>query len=134
MNRTASAIGHPASEPPPDIEHRDCRMISEILGRIGDKWTVLVVMTLRERPRRFNELKRAVDGISQQMLARTLKALERDGMVSRRVQDSVPPQVEYSLTELGTSLAEPVKQLGQWAWAHLELIRGHRAHYDRKTG
>src|SRR4051812_32775330 len=121
----------PAPEiPVPLVNHNDCRSISEILARVGDKWTVLVVMTLRERPRRFNDIKRAVGGISQQMLTRTLRLLERDGMVLRTVYPTVPPQVEYALTDLGRSLSEPVMQLGQWAQAHLGVIYDNRQRYD----
>ena len=114
----------------PSPLHGDCRKVGEILGRIGDKWTVLIVMALRERTMRFNEIKRAVGGISQQMLTRTLKALERDGMVSRTVHPTVPPQVEYELTALGHSLSEPVLQLGAWAQRHLPQIESQRARYD----
>ncbi len=110
--------------------HGDCRRISEILSRVGDKWTVLIVMVLREGPRRFNDIKRAVGGISQQMLTRTLKSLERDGMVLRNVHPTVPPQVEYELTALGHSLSEPVIALGAWAHRHIAEIDGHRARYD----
>lgn len=116
---------------PPLSLHGDCRKVSEILSRVGDKWTVLIVMSLRERSRRFNDIKRTVGGISQQMLTRTLKALERDGMVTRTVHPTVPPQVEYELTDLGRSLSEPVIQLGQWAHAHMPEIENHRQRYDR---
>jgi len=111
-------------------EHRDCRQVSDILSRVGDKWSVLIVMTLRERPHRFNDLKRTVGGISQQMLTRTLKALERDGMVARTVYPTVPPQVEYALTGLGHSLSEPVLHLGRWATANLATIHANRDRYD----
>ncbi len=110
--------------------HNDCRRISGVLNMVGDKWTVLIVMVLRERPRRFNDIKRTVGGISQQMLTRTLKALERDGMVTRTVYPTVPPQVEYALTDLGRSLAEPVVGLGQWASENLDKIEANRTHYD----
>jgi len=113
----------------PDV-HSDCRRVSGILSLVGDKWTVLIVMVLRERPRRFNDIKRTVGGISQQMLTRTLKALERDGMVRRTVHPTVPPQVEYALTALGHSLSEPVIQLGAWTQAHLDEIEGNRLRYD----
>lgn len=108
----------------------DCRGVSEILSRVGDKWTVLVVKALRGQPRRFNAIKRDVGGISQQMLTRTLKALERDGMVERTVRATTPPQVDYALTALGRSLSEPLLQLGQWAVAHLATIHGNRLRYD----
>lgn len=110
--------------------HKDCHRVNGILSIVGDKWTVLIVMVLRKRPMRFNELKRTVGGISQQMLTRTLKALERDGMVTRTVHPTVPPQVEYALTDLGHSLSAPVIHLGQWAEAHIDLIEGNRSRYD----
>lgn len=106
--------------------------MSGILSLVGDKWTVLIVMVLRERARRFNDIKRTVGGISQQMLTRTLKALERDGMVTRTVHPTVPPQVEYELTLLGCSLSEPVMQLGEWVQGHLNEIEANRACYDHK--
>lgn len=112
------------------IDNTDCRQISEILGRIGDKWTVLIIMALHGQPQRFNAIKRAVGGISQQMLTRTLKNLERDGMISRTVYPTVPPQVEYALTELGNSLAVPVEAMGVWARANLPDINQKRALYD----
>lgn len=116
---------------PPDAS-QDCRQISEVLSRVGDKWTMQVVAELRDRPQRFNELKRRVGGISQQMLTRTLKALERDGMVERTVCPTTPPQVEYALTALGRSLSVPVRQLAQWARAHLATIHDNRRRYDSR--
>jgi DNA-binding HxlR family transcriptional regulator len=115
---------------PPDAASNDCRGVSEILNRVGDKWTMQVVVALRDKPRRFNDLKRQVAGISQQMLTRTLKTLERDGMVKRTVCATTPPQVEYALSELGQSLSEPVRQLAQWAVAHLATIHDNRLRYD----
>ncbi|MES2755247.1 MAG: helix-turn-helix domain-containing protein [Pseudomonadota bacterium] len=111
--------------------HAGCSGAAEVIGRLGDKWTVLVVMSLHERPRRFNDLKRRIGGVSQQMLTRTLKALERDGMVSRTVRPTVPPQVEYALTDLGRSLAEPVRALGDWAFGNIAAIHAQREVYDR---
>ncbi|MGC2781553.1 MAG: helix-turn-helix domain-containing protein [Bradyrhizobium sp.] len=108
----------------------DSRRVSAILGRVGDKWTMLVVVSLRDQPRRFNDLKRQVEGISQQMLTRTLKTLERDGMVGRTVRSTTPPQVEYALTTLGRSLTEPVCQLVEWALAQLEIVDENRLRYD----
>jgi DNA-binding HxlR family transcriptional regulator len=115
---------------PLDVQ-TECRAVSEILGRIGDKWTVLVLRALRNQPRRFNDIKRQIGGISQQMLTRTLKMLERDGMVERTVHAATtPPHVEYALTALGRSLSEPVVQLGKWARAHLPIIHDNRLRYD----
>jgi DNA-binding HxlR family transcriptional regulator len=107
-----------------------CRKVGKVLAIVGDKWTVMIVRVLMERPRRFNDIKRTIGGISQQMLTRTLKALERDGMVTRTVHPTVPPQVEYALTELGQSLAIPVRALGAWAGDHLDEIETNRARYD----
>ena len=111
----------------------DCKKVNQILGRMGDKWTILTVSILAERPRRFNELKRLIGGISQQMLTRTLKTLERDGMVTRTVHPTVPPQVEYGLTDLGQSLAEPLLQLALWVVEHINEIDEHRSMYDKKA-
>lgn len=122
-----TASDHPHSNP-------DCRAVSDLLSRVGDKWTVLIVKALvakaNGRGLRFNELKRAIGGISQQMLTRTLKTLERDGMVARTVHATVPPQVEYALTPLGHSLAVPVMALADWTFAHLPQIHANRAAYD----
>lgn len=115
----------------PLVEHKGCMGVSDVLSRIGDKWTVLVVISLMERPRRFNDLKRRIGGVSQQMLTRTLKALERDGLVSRSVRPTVPPQVEYALTPLGDTLSEPVRLLGDWGFRNLATIHEHRERYDR---
>ena len=112
----------------------DCRAISEVLGRIGDKWTVLVVNLLGEGPRRFNEIKREIGGISQRMLTLTLRALERDGLVIRTVHPTVPPSVEYKLTNLGQSLRVPVRALGEWALANQEAMADARCRFDAASG
>src|ERR1700741_4376547 len=93
----------------------DCRAVSEVLSRVGDKWTVLVVATLGDGPKRFNELRKALGSISQRMLTLTLRALERDGLVTRTVFPTIPPRVDYELTRLGRSLLDPVSALGNWA-------------------
>lgn len=109
-----------------------CPAISAILSRIGDKWSVLIVMELADGPRRFNEIKRDVAGISQRMLTLTLRGLERDGLVARKVYDSVPPKVEYSLTDLGRSLRDPVMALGAWAISNRDEIHAAQADFDRR--
>jgi DNA-binding HxlR family transcriptional regulator len=109
----------------------DCRRVAAIAGAVGDKWMMPVVGVLGAGPRRFNDIRRTVGGISQQMLTRTLRSLERDGMVTRTVHPTVPPQVEYALSPLGVSLAERMHGLGAWAHQHLEEIEDHRARFDR---
>jgi DNA-binding HxlR family transcriptional regulator len=101
-----------------------------VLSRVGDKWTVLVVMLLKGGPRRFNELKREIGGISQRMLTLTLRGLERDGLVQRTVYPTTPPRVDYELTATGHSLREPVEALGAWAFAHMDLIDQARKKFD----
>jgi DNA-binding HxlR family transcriptional regulator len=108
----------------------DCRAVSEVLSRVGDKWTVLVVSTLGDGPRRFNELRRALGSISQRMLTLTLRALERDGLVTRTVFPTIPPRVDYELTRLGRSLLEPVSALGTWARGNRAAIQDARQRFD----
>src|SRR5213596_4270257 len=108
----------------------DCRAVSEVLARVGDKWTVLVVSTLGDGPKRFNELRRALGSISQRMLTLTLRALERDGLVTRTVVPTIPPRVDYELTKLGHSLQEPITELAQWALDNVEAIHGAQALFD----
>ncbi len=113
----------------------DCRAVASVLARVGDKWSVFVIMQLIDGPQRFNELKRTIGGISQRMLTLTLRGLERDGLVTRTVFPTIPPRVDYELTDLGRGLAEPVKALGLWAFSHLPEIEGARTKFDeRKTG
>ena len=108
----------------------DCRAISEVLSRIGDKWTVLVVSTLGDGPKRFNGLRHALGSISQRMLTLTLRALERDGLVTRTVFPTIPPRVVYELTRLGCSLLEPVNALGLWARRNRSAIQQARRRFD----
>jgi DNA-binding HxlR family transcriptional regulator len=108
----------------------DCRAISELLSRVGDKWTVLVVNLMGSGPKRFSEIKREVGGISQRMLTLTLRALERDGLVTRTVTPSIPPRVDYELTDLGRSLLAPVQALGSWALSNRERIEEARRRFD----
>ena len=111
-----------------------CRGINEVLQRIGDKWSVLVVSILADGPRRFSELKREILGISQRMLTLTLRGLERDGLVTRTVFPTIPPRVDYELTDLGRGLQQPVRALGEWAMDHQREIEDARARFDRKNG
>ena len=101
---------------------RDNRNVGKVLARVGDRWSVLVIVLLGGGTRRFNEIKRSIEGISQQMLTRTLRGLERDGIVKRTILPSSPPQVEYALTSLGGSLSKPVLALGKWACEHIEEV------------
>lgn len=108
-----------------------CRTISTLLARIGDKWTVLVVSTLGERSRRFNELRREIPSVSQRMLTLTLRNLERDGLVNRTVTPTIPPRVDYELTDLGRSLLAPVQRLADWALDNVDTIHEAQRRYDR---
>jgi DNA-binding HxlR family transcriptional regulator len=116
----------------PDPASEDCRALSSILGRVGDKWTVLIVVLLGDGPKRFNEIKRMVGGISQRMLTFTLRGLERDGLVKRTVFPTTPQRVDYELTKLGTTLGQAVEPLGLWARAHLSEILTSRERFDGK--
>jgi len=107
-----------------------CRAVSEVLDRVGDKWSVLVVVMLGDGPRRFNELRRSIATISQRMLTLTLRGLERDGLVRRTVFATIPPRVDYELTDLGRSLLTPVGALGRWAREHHAKIVRARERFD----
>lgn len=107
-----------------------CRTISNLLARIGDKWTVLVVQTLGEGPKRFNELRREIPAVSQRMLTLTLRNLERDGLVNRTVTPTIPPRVDYELTELGQSLLKPICGLAGWAVDNVEAIHEAQGRFD----
>jgi DNA-binding HxlR family transcriptional regulator len=107
-----------------------CRTISGLLQRIGDKWTVLVVTTLSNGSKRFNELRREIPTVSQRMLTLTLRNLERDGLVSRTVTPTIPPRVDYELTELGLSLVGPLHGIEVWALEHVSDIHDAQARFD----
>jgi DNA-binding HxlR family transcriptional regulator len=109
-----------------------CKLVSDVLARIGDRWAVMVVMILGAGPRRFNDLKRAIGGVSQRMLTLTLRKLERDGLVSRTVTADVPPHVEYALTPLGHSLRGPADALGAWAMQHQSEVAQKRQQFDAR--
>ena len=104
----------------------------EVLDRIGDRWTVLVVGSLSSGPMRFSELGRRIEGISQKMLTQTLRGLERDGLVTRTVHAAVPPRVEYELTDLGRTLIAPLHALDAWARAHMPDVVASRTAYDER--
>jgi DNA-binding HxlR family transcriptional regulator len=101
-----------------DTSNDACQAVAETLDRIGDKWTVLVVGALEQGPLRYNEIRRAIEGISQRMLTLTLKGLERDGLVNRTMYPTIPPRVDYELTELGRNLMVPLRSLYAWAVKH----------------
>ncbi|WP_345773860.1 helix-turn-helix domain-containing protein [Azospirillum endophyticum] len=108
-------------------------MVREILDLIGDKWSLYIIATLKEGPVRFNELRRQIDGISQRMLTITLRGLERDGLVKRTMFPTIPPRVEYELTEVGRTLLTPVMALVTWAGANQENIQDARVRYDASS-
>lgn len=108
----------------------DCRAIGDVLARIGDKWSVLVVSKLGDGTKRFNELRREIGGISQRMLTLTLRGLERDGLVARTIMPTSPPGVEYDLTALGRDLLQPVSALSAWAIRNQPKIEQARTRFD----
>ena len=112
----------------------ECRGISEVLARVGDKWSVLVVSALGDGPKRFNELRRGLGSISQRMLTLTLRGLERDGLVKRTVFPTIPPRVDYELTALGCSLLKPVNDLSDWARKNRAAMEKARARFDAAAG
>ena len=122
----------PVLPPQPNLDS-DCRSVASILARVGDKWSVFVIMLLGDGPRRFNEIKRIVGGISQRMLTLTLRGLERDGLVTRTVFPTIPPRVDYELTDLGRGLWQPVEALGKWAADHQAEIEAARAKFDGRN-
>ncbi|MBH5338751.1 helix-turn-helix transcriptional regulator [Streptomyces pactum] len=130
MSLTHTGVTGPADLAPCGHEdHPDCG-IRDVLDRIGDKWSVLVIVELAGGPRRFRELQRAIDGISQRMLTLTVRRLERDGLVLRTVRPTVPPQVDYRLTGTGADLTHLVKALADWSLAHRAGIAEARRAYD----
>jgi DNA-binding HxlR family transcriptional regulator len=115
----------------PDVT---CCTVRDVLGRVGDKWSALTIAMLGGGTHRFSQLRRDIDGISQRMLTVTLRNLERDGLVSRRVYAEVPPRVEYSLTQLGVSLHETIVGLVEWSQVHTADIQQARTRYDGDLG
>lgn len=119
----ADTVPHPTLSP-------TCLKVSQVLSRIGDKWSVLIIMTLKRKSHRFNELRREIEGVSQRMLTLTLRNLERDGLVRRTVTPSIPPRVDYELTALGLSLSTSVQALGGWALENVRSIDEAQATWD----
>lgn len=112
----------------------ECRGLAQIIDRVGDKWTVMVVGNLSAGPMRFNALMRAISGVSHRMLTLTLRGLQRDGLVRRTAFATIPPRVDYELTDLGLSLREPLARLAAWASAKRPQIEKAREDYDRCLG
>ncbi|MBS0296225.1 MAG: helix-turn-helix transcriptional regulator [Proteobacteria bacterium] len=117
----------------PEETESNCGAVSELLARIGDKWSVQVVMRLGDGTRRFSELRRTIDGVSQKMLTTTLRALERDGFVTRTVFPTIPPRVDYALTDLGRELLVPVGALGAWAIENRRRVEAARLAFDARA-
>lgn len=117
---------------PHDLHSTDCQMISQVLARIGEKWSVLIIVLLAGGAHRFTEIKRAINGISQRMLTLCLRGLERDGLIKRTVHAVMPPHVEYELTPLGHSLTKSVIALGSWANDHIADIDAARQAFDTR--
>jgi DNA-binding HxlR family transcriptional regulator len=116
----------------PRHTNETCLAVREVLDRIGDKWSVQIVGRLGDGPKRFGELRREIEAISQRMLTHTLKALERDGLVSRTVHPTVPPSVEYALTPLGQNLLVPIRGLAEWASKNRGAMQRARERYDER--
>ena len=115
------------------LETEDCHRVTDALARVGDKWSVLIVMQLDTEARRFSELRRTIGGISQKMLALTLRGLERDGFITRTVHPTKPPSVEYALTDLGQEMFVPVRALGVWVLDNLHRIESARRRFDAEA-
>ena len=116
----------------PDHRSTDCRAVSGVLARVGDKWSVLIIVLLGDGPRRFNEIKRLVGGVSQRMLTLTLRGLERDGLLTRTIFPTIPSRVDYGLTKMGRSLRAAVEPLGSWARGHVGDIRKAQEKFDNR--
>jgi DNA-binding HxlR family transcriptional regulator len=128
MVGTNTAVRVPEASSP----HEACRAVAETLARIGDKWTVMVVAALSQGPLRYNEIGRRVEGISQRMLTLTLKGLEQDGLVTRTMYPTIPPRVDYELTELGRKLILPLRALAEWARENRPAMLAARKAFQRK--
>lgn len=117
------------NSPKPNVLDENCDS-RQVLELIADKWTAIIIYRLAQGTKRYSELQREISGISQKMLTQTLRGLERDGIVERKVYPVVPPKVEYSLTPLGETLIEPLCKLCEWAETHVSEVEAARTHYD----
>ncbi|MEC5321163.1 helix-turn-helix domain-containing protein [Brenneria populi subsp. brevivirga] len=118
----------------PDEETQaECRAMAQVLDRVGDKWTVMVVGVLSDGPQRFTTILRSIGGVSHRMLTLTLRGLERDGLVTRTMYPTIPPKVEYQLTDMGRSLIEPLMTLSAWGRKYRPAIEEARARYDAQA-
>jgi DNA-binding HxlR family transcriptional regulator len=115
------------------VSQAECRTVPDMLGRVGDKWTILIIGNLSAGPLRYKQLQRQIDGISQRMLTLTLKGLEEDGLVSRTVFPTVPPRVDYELTPLGRGLIQVLNGLHNWVVKHKPDILAARARYAERS-
>lgn len=115
-----------------DVYAADCPT-RQVLNRIGDKWTTLIILLLEDGPKRFSELQRSIVGISQKMLTQTLRTLERDGLVNRTIYPEVPPRVEYQLTALGRTLCAPITAIVRWSEEHIGDVTAAQMAYDDRT-
>jgi DNA-binding HxlR family transcriptional regulator len=116
-----------------DLPKDVCASVGDVLARIGDKWSMLVIVMLADGSKRFSELMRGIETVSQKMLTSTLRGLERDGYVTRKVTPSIPPRVDYALTELGRDVLTPINTLATWALARREQVEASRAAYDQRN-
>ncbi|MGX8013383.1 winged helix-turn-helix transcriptional regulator [Mesorhizobium sp. ORM8.1] len=129
MSRASTQTSAPEmADPDP---HAECRAIGQVLDRIGDKWTIMVVGALSRGPMRFNALMRLIGGVSHRMLTLTLRGLERDGLLKRTAYPTIPPKVEYELTEMGHSLILPLEALSAWGQKNRPAIEASRREYDQ---
>lgn len=117
-------------EPSEGYVSGQCQLVNDVISLVGDKWSVLIIVLLGGGKKRFSAIKRSVDGISQKMLTVTLRGLERDGYVTRTVYPTIPPKVEYELTDLGRELLVPLRALGQWAITNHGRVSAARTAYD----
>ncbi|MEO8392308.1 MAG: helix-turn-helix domain-containing protein [Chloroflexota bacterium] len=117
---------------PPNVYSATCAT-RQVLDRIADKWTTLVIGALEDGPQRFSQIQRRIDGISQKMLTQTLRSMERDGLVERAVYAEVPPRVVYTLTPLGETLRAPIAAIRHWAEAHISEVSAAQTIYDTAT-